>query len=166
MMLRRPKGKDSYWHQHVSKLDHRHFEQLHSMSEVAPPGKSKRTGNGRRVGLLLSALMLSATLAIAVEGGIRVARSIFRDGGAMTLLRSSPNAIVDDTMGWSSPRGETVKYTRKCYGDLVATYDPDGLRVLHPLGAKQPTELRVCVLGDSVTQAYQLTDETPYYHVL
>ena len=111
-------------------------------------------------------VVLLALTGLFVELGIRVARSIILDSGAMTVLRSSPNAIVDDEMGWSSPRSEVIQFKRACYGELIATYNEDGLRVFKPLGPKRTGELRVCVLGDSVTQAYQLTDGIPYYHVL
>ena len=164
---RRSSKASSYWLQRETRNLSDHYALLWSEAQFREAG-TRRPWRLRWVGLTASVAMLLVVLAVFVEAGTRIARSLYLDGGAITLLRSSPNAIVDPQLGWRSPSDEVVAYRRKCYGEARATYTKSGLRVWPPgeLGQRRPGETRICVLGDSITQAYQLSDGLPYYHRL
>jgi hypothetical protein len=111
--------------------------------------------------LIASCLLLTV---ITAEYGIRLLKGMLQDGGTVLLRRASLNSVRDVRYGWFSPRSEVIRYERPCYGTIVATYDPNGMRrIKEPAG---DAEARVCVLGDSVTQAYQISDGDIYVHRL
>jgi hypothetical protein len=116
---------------------------------------------------LVVQIVLIAMVAVAAEFGLRLLKSYLRDGGTVVLRRSSINSQSDPDYGWYAPRGEEIEYSRACYGSIKATYNENGQRLSYlPKKDKDDGLKRVCVVGDSTSQAYQVTDGTTYYHVL
>jgi len=128
-------------------------------------------GEGDAVTGFLKNLVLVVVMVLAMgatlEMGLRLAKSIFRDGGTITLHRSSINSQYDAKYGWFTPRAEVVVYSRACFGDIKATYNAQGMRrETTPKLQKETNTKRICVVGDSTTQGHQLSDGKPYYHLL
>ena len=64
----------------------------------------------RLIKVVLVQVFLLVLVALAAEYGLRLVKSIVRDGGTVTLSRSSINSQADQEFGWFAPRGETVEY--------------------------------------------------------
>lgn len=100
-----------------------------------------------------AALVLFAFLA-AVEYGLRAWKSLTYDG-VLHLATASINNRPHPRYGWAGPPSLRVRKDDACYGRGLVTYDADGFRSLaHP----QDPDVLVCLLGDSVLQAYQVPD--------
>ena len=117
--------------------------------------------------IVLVQCVLLLFIMVCAEFGLRFTKSFVGDGGTVVLHRSSINSQSDSEFGWFAPRDEQVAYLRVCYGDITATYNEHGQRLdYEPNTTKSVGVKRICVVGDSTTRAYQVTDGTPDYHLL
>ncbi len=121
----------------------------------------------KSVRFFLISIVLIPLLAGVAEYGLRLLKSFVHDGGTVSLRRGSLNCQSDAGYGWFAPRGEVIAYKRPCFGDIEVTYNAHGQRLSGvPDRVKPEGTSRICVVGDSTTQAYQLSDGQPYYHLL
>ena len=72
-------------------------------------------------------------------------------------------AFVADDLGWLPTPDLTTSFFKRGYGEVQYSTNRYGFRrVGHPTGG----ETRVWAVGDSTTQAYQVSDDETYYAVL
>ena len=57
----------------------------------------------RLIKVVLVQVFLLVLVALAAEYGLRLVKSIVRDGGTVTLSRSSINSQADQEFGWFAP---------------------------------------------------------------
>lgn len=103
----------------------------------------------RRVYLLAAPIPLLAML-ILVEGATRHALALSRSG----LRELSPE------LGWKTSENVRMSYTHPAFGPVVYTTVQHGFR---RFGALQTSKTKVLVLGDSFTQAWQVSNGQAYY---
>jgi len=110
----------------------------------------------RRAGTRAKCFLLLASLAFAV-----LAIELFLQAGYFLQHRANPSrSQLHDEWGWrSTPDLETVYMTRG-YGLIEYSTDADGFRVM---GDPDSNRTKILVIGDSFTQAYQVSDGKAYY---
>lgn len=112
-------------------------------------------------------VFLSVTLIVMLvmlEYGLRAIKSVTLDG---TLYLAAPtiNNEPHPTYGWISPASRRYEKTDACYGDGVVSYNEAGFRA-PPLAEATDASPKVCILGDSTMQGYQMPDGSYLPHLL
>lgn len=73
-------------------------------------------------------------------------------------------AFVSDDLGWLPTPNLSTSYTKRGYsGEIVYSTNADGFR---SFGDPDSSKTKVWAVGDSTTQAYQVSDGRAYYDVL
>lgn len=74
-----------------------------------------------------------------------------------------PKWYISEDWGWRPTPDLSVVYTKAGYGEIVFSSTRDGFR---RFGDPQTSKTKVLAVGDSITQAYQVSDGQAYYDVL
>ena len=72
-------------------------------------------------------------------------------------------AFVDDELGWLPTPDLSTRYDKRGYGEISYSTNGDGFR---RFGDPDSAKVKVWAVGDSTTQAYQVSDGEAYYDVL
>ena len=103
------------------------------------------------------AVLLSTVAALALLEGILRVEYTLRQRYRPSL------AFVSDDLGWLPTPDLAASFFKEGYGEVSYSTDGAGFRgVGHPTGG----ETRLWAVGDSTTQAYQVSDHETYYAVL
>jgi hypothetical protein len=85
--------------------------------------------------------------------------------GVLHISSSSINNVPHSKYGWLSPSSVSYEKSDSCYGSGVVSYNSQGFRA-PPVGRASDANYKVCILGDSTMQGYQLPDGTHLPHLL
>lgn len=105
--------------------------------------------------------LFAAVLSVALV--LLIAEVVIRVSYALKNRRVPPPIEEWDETGWRSRPSVTTTYRTKAYGEARYSTDERGFRSFGKLDAARP---RILVLGDSFTQAKQVSDGVPYFDVL
>lgn len=124
-------------------------------------GSTSKSRKWKRVVILLSILIL---MVVVLEYGLRAVKSVMMDG-KLHIATSTINNRLHQTYGWLSPASRRYEKADACYGDGVVSYNDSGFRA-PPLTEAADASPKVCILGDSTMQGYQMPDGGYLPHLL
>ncbi len=105
----------------------------------------------------LAAVLLSGALALPLLEGLLRLEYATRQWYKPSL------AFLDDELGWLPTPDLSTRYTKRGYGEISYSTNGDGFR---RFGDPSSSKTRIWAVGDSTTQAYQVSDGEAYYDVL
>ncbi len=103
-----------------------------------------------------AALLVSLTIFAIAELLLRAWKSVSYDG-VLWLRSASINSDIHPRYGWISPAGRHYEKSDACYGSGPVSYNSAGFRAREPDQTNRAS-LRICILGDSTMQGFQLPD--------
>lgn len=111
----------------------------------------------RKLLLRLAGALLSGLLVLlAMEGLLQIEYAV-RQWYKPSL------SFLDDELGWLPVPGLSTRYAKRGYGEISYSTNADGFR---RFGDPRTAKVKVWAIGDSTTQAYQVSDGQAYYDVL
>jgi hypothetical protein len=118
----------------------------------------------KRILAVAVAVLLLIPICIAVEYGLRAAKSSQLDG-TLYVRTSSINCKPHPKYGWISHASLQFEKNDECYGSGTITYSEDGFRT-RPLASAKDADIVICILGDSTMQGFQIPDGGHLPHLL
>lgn len=105
---------------------------------------------------LILLILFICIILITLEFSFRGVKSIILDG-VLHLSSPSINNRPHEKYGWISPSSFEYEKYDDCYGSGVIRYNQDGFRA-PPVFHADNADVKICILGDSTMQGYQMPD--------
>ena len=116
-----------------------------------------REPTSRKLLFRLFAVLLSAALSLPLLEALLRLEYATRQWYRPSL------SFVDDELGWLPTAELSTRFTKPGYGEISYSTNADGFR---RFGDPDSGKVKVWAVGDSTTQAYQVSDGEAYYDVL
>ncbi len=122
------------------------------------------SGDRRRLFALLRRIGLSCLFAVYLLGLLALTEYAVK---TILLADSHVGGITHPVFGWVVRGPNQFHEDRVCYGNVTRTYNSLGMRSTREFKSiKPPGTLRICVFGDSWTDAATVSDGKPFFQLL